>query len=182
MLFEVTDELYQAGCFFGALFAFPLAEKLGRKKTMIIASSVFLLGGTLMTAAMGNLNMIYGGRAIAGLGIGASSMTVPVYIAEIAPPSVRGRLIGIFEIASQGGGMLGFWINYACDRTIDVERKAQWIVPLAVQLIPGLLLLLGVAWCPESPRKSHIGVDGGDTDLTQVGWPVETILRVPRRF
>lgn len=119
---------------------------------MIIASSVFLLGGTLMTAAQGNLNMIYGGRAIAGLGIGASSMTVPVYIAEIAPPSVRGRLIGIFEIASQGGGMLGFWINYACDRTIDVNSQAQWIIPLAIQLIPGLLLLLGVAWCPESPR------------------------------
>lgn len=72
---------------------------------MIIASSVFLVGGTLMTAAHGKLNMIYAGRAIAGLGIGASSMTVPVYIAEIAPPSVRGRLIGIFEIASQGGGM-----------------------------------------------------------------------------
>lgn len=109
-----------------------------------------------MTAARGKLDMIYGGRAIAGLGIGASSMTVPVYIAEIAPPSVRGRLIGIFEIASQGGGMLGFWINYACDRTIDVNSQAQWTVPLAVQLIPGLLLLLGVAWCPESPRKSML--------------------------
>jgi MFS family permease len=104
---DTTDSLSnlnQAGCFFGALFAFPFAEKIGRKKTMIIASSVFLVGGTLMTASHGQLNMIYAGRAIAGLGIGASSMTVPVYIAEIAPPSVRGRLIGIFEIASQGGG------------------------------------------------------------------------------
>lgn len=106
-----------------------------------------------MTASHGKLNMIYAGRAIAGLGIGASSMTVPVYIAEIAPPSVRGRLVGIFEIASQGGGMLGFWINYACDRTINVERQAQWVVPLAIQLVPGVLLLLGIAWCPESPRK-----------------------------
>ncbi|KAJ4330373.1 hypothetical protein N0V87_010035 [Didymella glomerata] len=161
---------FQAGCFFGALFAFPLAEKLGRKKTMIIASSVFLIGGTLMTAAMGNLNMIYAGRAVAGLGIGASSMTVPVYIAEIAPPSVRGRLIGIFEIASQGGGMLGFWINYACDRTIDVEKKTQWIVPLAVQLIPGLLLLMGVAWCPESPRWLARGdnFEGAEKILTKI--------------
>ncbi|KAH7341192.1 quinate permease [Pyrenochaeta sp. MPI-SDFR-AT-0127] len=143
---------FQAGCFFGALIAFPFAEKIGRKKTMIIASSIFLLGGTLMTAARGSLNMIYGGRAVAGLGIGASSMVVPVYISETAPPSIRGRLIGIFEIASQGGGMLGFWINYACDRTIDVKGQAQWTIPLAIQLIPGLLLLLGVAWCPESPR------------------------------
>lgn len=69
----------QAGCFFGALLAFPFAERIGRKKTMIIASTVFLLGGTLMTASNGKLNMIYGGRAVAGLGIGASSMVSIVH-------------------------------------------------------------------------------------------------------
>jgi len=137
---------------------------------MIIASSVFLLGGTLMTASRGSLNMIYGGRAVAGLGIGASSMVVPVYISETAPPSIRGRLIGIFEIASQGGGMLGFWINYACDRTIDVENQSQWVVPLAIQLVPGLLLLLGVTWCPESPRWKARGddFDGAERILTKI--------------
>ncbi|KAL5115148.1 hypothetical protein ACEQ8H_006984 [Pleosporales sp. CAS-2024a] len=161
---------FQAGCFFGALFAFPFAEKIGRKKTMMIASSVFLLGGTLMTASRGSLNMIYGGRAIAGLGIGASSMVVPVYISETAPPSIRGRLVGIFEIASQGGGMLGFWINYACDRTIDVRKQSQWTLPLAIQLVPGLLLLLGVTWCPESPRWKARGddLDGAERILIKI--------------
>jgi sugar porter (SP) family MFS transporter len=164
-----TDHL-KAGCFFGALFAFPFAERIGRKRTMIIASSVFLLGGTLMTASRGSLNMIYAGRAVAGMGIGASSMVVPVYISETAPPSIRGRLIGIFEIASQGGGMLGFWINYACDRTIDVRSRSQWIIPLAIQLIPGLLLLLGVAWCPESPRwkARNDDFDGAESILTTI--------------
>lgn len=56
--------------------------------------------------------MLYAGRGIAGFGIGSVSLLVPVYIAETSPPSIRGRLIGIFEILSQGGGMLGFWINY----------------------------------------------------------------------
>ncbi|KAH6689646.1 quinate permease [Plectosphaerella plurivora] len=143
---------FQAGCFFGALCTFPIAEKWGRKKTVMLASLVFLLGGTLMTAARGDLNYIYAGRAIAGLGIGASSLTVPVYIAETAPPSIRGRLIGIFEIASQGGGMLGFWINYLCDRTISRNAQAQWIIPLALQLVPGVCLFIGMTWCPESPR------------------------------
>ncbi|KAM5360200.1 hypothetical protein ACJZ2D_013910 [Fusarium nematophilum] len=143
---------FQAGCFFGALLTFPIAEKWGRKRTIIGAALVFLLGGTIMTAANGKLGMIYGGRAIAGLGIGASSLTVPVYIAETAPPSIRGRLVGIFEIASQGGGMLGFWINYATDRTIDVNSKTQWIIPLALQLAPGVGLACGMFWCPESPR------------------------------
>ncbi|KAL0570674.1 hypothetical protein V5O48_011280 [Marasmius crinis-equi] len=143
---------FQAGCFFGALLTFPLAEKFGRKRVIMAAMLVFLLGGTLMTAARGSLNMIYGGRALAGLGIGAASLTVPVYISETAPPSIRGRLVGIFEIASQGGGMLGFWINYATDRSIDVNKQAQWIVPLAIQLLPGVILLSGMFWCPESPR------------------------------
>lgn len=143
---------FQAGCFFGALFTFPFAEKFGRKKVILVAALVFLLGGTIMTAANGNMNMIIAGRAIAGLGIGSTSMCVPVYISETAPPSIRGRLIGIFEIASQGGGMLGFWINYATSQTISVDSIAQWTIPLALQLVPGLLLAAGMFFCPESPR------------------------------
>lgn len=102
---------FQAGCFFGSLLTFPLAEKIGRKKSIFLAAAVFLVGGALMTASRGILAMLIAGRAIAGLGIGAGSLIVPVYIAETAPPSIRGRLIGIFEIASQGGGMLGFWVR-----------------------------------------------------------------------
>jgi MFS family permease len=102
---------FQVGCFFGALFTFPLAEKFGRKKAILASSFVFLIGGALMTAANGKLAVLILGRAIAGLGIGASSLIVPVYIAETSPPSIRGRLVGIFEIASQGGGMCGFWVR-----------------------------------------------------------------------
>jgi MFS family permease len=53
------------------------------------------------------------------------TIAAPVYIAEISPPSVRGRLVGIFEIFSQGGGLLGFWINYACNRTISVDSMTS---------------------------------------------------------
>ncbi|EEY17071.1 quinate permease [Verticillium alfalfae VaMs.102] len=84
---------FQAGCFFGALLTFPLAEKWGRRKTVMLAALVFLIGGTLMTAAHGKLEMIIAGRAVAGLGIGASSLVVPVYIAETAPPSIRAERI-----------------------------------------------------------------------------------------
>lgn len=97
---------FQAGCFFGSLLTFPIAEKIGRKKAILVAAAVFLLGGTLMTASHGNLAMLIGGRAIAGLGIGASSLIVPVYIAETSPPSIRGRLIGIFEVRPAPVGLL----------------------------------------------------------------------------
>lgn len=143
---------FQAGCFFGALLTFPFAERFGRKRSIIFAATVFLIGGTIMTAANGKMNMIIAGRAIAGLGIGSTSMCVPVYISETAPPSIRGRLVGIFEIASQGGGMLGFWINYATQQTISVNSIAQWTIPLGLQLVPGVLLVTGMLFCPESPR------------------------------
>ncbi|KAF7197981.1 Quinate permease [Pseudocercospora fuligena] len=143
---------FQAGTFFGALLTFPVGERLGRKRAIMIASAIFLIGGSLMTASNGMLGLIYAGRGIAGFGIGMVSLQVPVYIAEISPPSIRGRLIGIFEILSQGGGMLGFWINYAVNQTISDNVKAQWIVPLGLQLLPGIMLMIGIFWCPESPR------------------------------
>ncbi|KXH62871.1 quinate permease [Colletotrichum salicis] len=143
---------FQAGCFFGALLMFPMAEWLGRKKAIMISALVFLVGGTLMTASRGEIGLLIAGRAIAGLGIGATSLIVPVYISEISPPSIRGRLVGLFEIASQGGGMCGFWVNYAVDRTISDSTQTQWIVPLGLQLLPGVLLFFGIFICPESPR------------------------------
>lgn len=116
------------------------------------AAPIFVLGSAIMTAAQGRIGMIYAGRLIAGLGIGASSTVVPVYISEIAPPSIRGRLSGISSIASQTGGMLAFWISYATDQTINVKTATQWITPFAIQLVPGVGLLLGILLCPESPR------------------------------
>ncbi|KAI5796437.1 general substrate transporter [Geopyxis carbonaria] len=143
---------FQAGTFFGSLLTFPLVERYGRKKGMMCSSIVFLIGASIMTASAGRLSMIYVGRAITGLGIGAASLIVPVYIAETSPPSIRGRLVGCFEILSQAGSMLGFWINYITDRTIDDSQRNQWLIPTALQLIPGALLFVGSFFAPESPR------------------------------
>ncbi|KAJ0383913.1 hypothetical protein COL922a_009486 [Colletotrichum nupharicola] len=61
------------------------------------------------------------GRCIAGLGIGASAPVIPVYIAEVAPPTTRGKLVGFYEIGSQGAQMLGFCVNYAVKKTISPD-------------------------------------------------------------
>jgi hypothetical protein len=57
------------------------------------------------------LGLIYGGRVIAGMGVGGASMISPIYISEVSPPAIRGRLVGFYEFSWQIGGLVGFWIN-----------------------------------------------------------------------
>ena len=84
-------------------------------------------------------------------GVGSASMLVPLYSAECAPPNIRGRLVGIYEIGVQVGTCLGFWINYGVQRNM-APTASQWMTPFALQLIPGGLLLIGLIFMPESPR------------------------------
>jgi MFS family permease len=101
--------LYQAGAFFGAIFAYAFVFYLGRKSSLLVFVTVFILGAGLMLGANGErgLGLIYGGRVLAGLGVGGASMAVPIYISEISPPPVRGRLVGIYELGWQIGGLVG---------------------------------------------------------------------------
>ncbi|KAI4721903.1 quinate permease [Aureobasidium sp. EXF-10727] len=144
--------VYQAGAFFGSLLAYASAFYLGRRKSLWVFVTVFMVGAGIMLAAKdGDLAPIYAGRVLAGIGVGGSSMIVPIYISEISPPAVRGRLVGIYELGWQIGGLVGFWINYALSETMGPTRR-QWQIPFAVQLIPGGLLLIGSLWLKESPR------------------------------
>lgn len=104
---------YQAGAFFGAFFAYPIGHFWGRKRGLMVAALVFILGAGLMLGANGSrgLGLIYAGRVLAGLGVGAGSNITPIYISELSPPAIRGRLVGVYELGWQVGGLVGFWIN-----------------------------------------------------------------------
>ncbi|PKY08717.1 MFS quinate transporter QutD [Aspergillus campestris IBT 28561] len=145
--------LYQAGAFFGAFFAYPIGHFWGRKWGLMCSALIFTLGAGLMLGATGDrgLGLIYGGRVLAGLGVGAGSNITPIYISELAPPAIRGRLVGVYELGWQIGGLVGFWICYGVDSTMPPSHK-QWIIPFAVQLIPSGLLICGSLFIKESPR------------------------------
>lgn len=145
--------VYQAGAFFGAFGAYVTSYYLGRRMTLLIWTMIFILGAGLMLGANGDrgLGLIIGGRVLAGLGVGAASNMVPIYISEMSPPAVRGRLVGIYELGWQIGGLVGFWINYGLVETM-APSTSQWMIPFAVQLIPAGLLLIGAVWLRESPR------------------------------
>lgn len=76
------------------------------------------------------LGLIYAGRVITGICVGACSMITPIYISEIAPPSIRGRIVGIYELGWQLGGLVGFWINFGISETMEPSHR-QWVCSVA---------------------------------------------------
>lgn len=113
LISENIVSCYQAGAFFGALFAYAAGHYMGRKKGLQVFSAFFILGAGLMLGANGSrgLGLIYAGRTLAGIGVGGASNLTPIYISELAPPAIRGRLVGLYEMGWQIGGVVGFWIN-----------------------------------------------------------------------
>ena len=91
------------------------------------------------------------GRVLTGIGCGAGTATVPSYIAELSVSSIRGILTGLFELAYQVGSVIGFWINYGINNTMDSSVAATWRIPMAVQLVPAGLLFIGGFFLHESP-------------------------------
>lgn len=78
--------VYQAGAFFGSLFAYASGYFIGRKRSMIIFSLIFIVGAGMMLGANGQrgLGLIIGGRVLAGIGVGGASNMVPIYISEVS--------------------------------------------------------------------------------------------------
>ncbi|KAH7118624.1 general substrate transporter [Dactylonectria estremocensis] len=153
LISEDIVSLFIAGAFFGALITYVLSHWVGRKWCLAIASATFTLGAGLQCGANqdSGLGILYAGRVLSGLGTGIASNIVPIYLSELAPPAIRGRLVGLYELGWQIGGMVGFWINYGVEKHVPESRK-QWIIPFAIQIIPASLLFIGSLWMRESPR------------------------------
>lgn len=138
-----------AGCFVGALLSGPFSERIGRKRTILAGCIIFVVGAVVQTASIG-YTMICVGRPFAGIGIGMLSMVVPLYQSELAPKSIRGRLISLQQFAITIGIMVSFWINYATN--LHLSGTATWRVPLGIQCVPAIILGFGTMFLPFSPR------------------------------
>ncbi|KAJ5558209.1 hypothetical protein N7461_002181 [Penicillium sp. DV-2018c] len=143
--------LLTAGCFFGSIGAAYMNDKLGRRYSLMILTVVFMVGAALQIAAHHEIGMIYGGRVIAGLGIGGMSSITPVFVSENCPPATRGRVAGLFQEFLVIGSTFAYWLNYGVSLHIP-EGTSQWRIPVAIQIIPGGLMLIGLFFLKESPR------------------------------
>ncbi|KAH8655826.1 putative sugar transporter [Xylariales sp. PMI_506] len=141
---------FQGGAFFGAIFGTFFSERFGRKWTVTGSGVLFVVGVVLHFIQ--KIGVLYVGRVITGLGVGATTVIIPVYIAECSPAPIRGRLVGIFEIMLAGASLCGFWVNYGVEQHIANDNNNQWYIPVAIQLIPAGLLILTMPFSIESPR------------------------------
>ncbi|CAO3674257.1 unnamed protein product [Umbelopsis vinacea] len=117
----------------------------------MISAWIFMIGG-IIQAACNTFPPLLVGRFITGFGIGQGAMLVPMYIAEIAPPDTRGRMVSIFQIIMVHGLCLSFWISYGFILAFP-NSDWQWRWPLIIQLLPAFLMLTcGLSVMPESTR------------------------------
>lgn len=130
---------------------YPFLELLGRRMTVIISDAIFIFGAVLCTVPKNQLGLVLAGRFFTGMGVGGIAAVSPIYIAEISPPAIRGRLTGFFESFYQTGAVIGFWINYGIVHNMDRSKSLAWRIPMAVQLIPAGLLALMIPLLKESP-------------------------------
>ena len=140
-------------CIFGAGFAGTLSDRLGRKKVLILSAVMFLISA-IGTALPQNLMQFVIFRIIGGLGVGAASMTSPMYIAEISPAKIRGRMVSVNQFAIIFGMLVVYFINYYIaglgDQAWNTETGWRWM--FGSESIPAVLLLVLLFFVPESPR------------------------------
>ncbi|XP_036431884.1 solute carrier family 2 member 13b isoform X1 [Colossoma macropomum] len=120
---------------------------LGRRLCILLASFIFSAGGVILSVAP-NKEVLLCGRLIVGLGIGVASMTVPVYIAEVSPPHLRGQLVTINTLFITGGQ----FIASVVDGAFSYLNHGGWRYMLGLSAVPAVLQFVGFLFLPESPR------------------------------
>ncbi|MEN8790345.1 MAG: sugar porter family MFS transporter [Flavobacteriaceae bacterium] len=152
--FEMTEWMlgFSVGCVvFGAmagnLMAGPMADKFGRKKVLIVVAALFTISASWSALATGYVEFITA-RIIGGIGIGGAILIAPIYIAEIAPPKLRGSLVSFNQLNIVIGISVAYFSNYFL---VNLGEDS-WRYMLGVEAIPALIYFLALFTVPRSPR------------------------------
>ena len=135
------------GAIAGCLVAGQIADKFGRKKGLLVAAALFFISSLFMAFST-NKDVFIASRFLAGIGVGMASMLSPMYIAEIAPAEVRGRMVAINQLTIVTGILITNLVNYSLRNMGDDAWR--WMFGLGT--IPSGLFFIGAWLLPESPR------------------------------
>ena len=153
------------GSAIGAFGAGRLSDLIGRRATMMVSAMLFILSAVLAAVA-GSSGLFIIARIIGGLGVGAASVTSPVYISEVTPAYIRGRLSSIQQVMIIAGLTGAFVANFVLARYAGGSTEplwgeyAAWRWMFGLQVIPAAIYLVALCFIPESPR--YLVVKGHD--------------------
>ena len=136
------------GSLIGALFAGFIADKWRRRPALMAAAVVWIIGAAIQCSSQ-NVGHLIAGRIVSGLAVGITSSQVCVYLAELAPGRIRGRIVGVQQWAIEWGILIMFLVAYGCT---SVSGPAAFRIAWGVQAVPGFVLLGALIFFPESPR------------------------------
>ncbi|KAJ6091202.1 hypothetical protein N7467_003171 [Penicillium canescens] len=144
--------MVQIGSVGGALFAFLVCDRIGRIWATRQLCIIWMIGIAIFMGNSGSLGAVYAGRFIAGLGVGQTVVVAPVYLAEIAPASIRGLCTCVFTGFVYLGIVLAYFANYGCELNLGDKTHNRWLVPTSLHIMfAGLIFLLSFVQY-ESPR------------------------------
>ncbi|QDH16825.1 sugar porter family MFS transporter [Swingsia samuiensis] len=141
---EIVTSAIIFGALLGCLMAGTLSDRFGRRRTVMVAAFLFIVG-TFVAAFATNVEVLSAARLVLGLAIGAASQIVPIYIAEMSPANKRGRLVVAFQLAVVSGVTISFLVGYFL-------QNYSWRIMLGIGMLPAVILFLGMAFLPNSPR------------------------------
>jgi SP family sugar:H+ symporter-like MFS transporter len=133
------------GAMVGAAFAGRLSDRLGRRLLIIIAAIVFTVGA-LVAALAPTVGVLIGARFVLGLAVGSAALVVPLYLSEIAPTQIRGAIASLNQLMIVCGILAAFIVNAI------LASSGNWRLMLGIAAVPGLILLVGMLFMPETPR------------------------------
>ncbi|CAJ0538902.1 Ff.00g067840.m01.CDS01 [Fusarium sp. VM40] len=149
-----VSAMVQLGSVAGALIAFLICDRIGRIWATRVLCTLWMLGIVIfmVSGVNGSLAGVYAGRFIAGLGVGQTPVVGPVYIAEIAPPAIRGLCSCLFTGSVYIGIVLAYFTNYGAHLNIAEESHNQWLVPTSLHILFSGLIFILMFFQSESPR------------------------------
>ncbi len=145
---ETLTTAVLVGAVLGSLLSGRITDLLGRKRVMLATAVVFLIGA-LWTGLAGSPTLLGVGRLVVGLAIGVASFATPLYIAEISPTRRRGALVSLNQLMITIGILVSYAVDYAFADNTNLE---SWRLMFLAGSLPALVLLVGMAFLPETPR------------------------------
>ncbi len=142
---EIVVSAVLLGAMIGAAIGGRLADRFGRRAVLLQVALLFMVGA-LGTALAPSTAWLSVGRVVVGIAIGIASFTAPLYISEISPADVRGKLVSLNQLMIT----IGIVCSYLADYGLADMRGWRWMFGLAA--IPAMILLIGLLFVPESPR------------------------------